>query len=281
MATLHLGRQILLHAKSWAPTAKSSGDLFRMQSASLYNNVMLANDLIGLTNSSVTISKYALGNNHPSYHSLERAEAFLSTTDGVNNAVAGVTLWAQLLNGSMLFKTNESGEFIYANRENEDGSVSQHLQRQSALHITGKVSRLAAKTLGTVTFLDSVNVIQLGKHASSVGCKVTSCLNLVATSCSLTESSIELYKVIKEKPETITDPENPKSPSADFAERSRRLRNCFIAWLGDMVDFVADILFTVCAFAPALLGPHGILILAIISLLSYVINLIKDYTKIG
>ncbi|WP_100934397.1 hypothetical protein [Candidatus Chlamydia corallus] len=281
MATSHLGRQTLLHLKSWVPGVRTSGNLFRKQTTSLYDSLSLTGDVVGAIKNSVTISRCFLGTNHHAQPALQKTENFLSATDGVNTAVQGVMLWGQLLNGSMIFETTDTGEFIRENANDTNNPLAQKLRRRSALTITGKVSRLAAKTLGTATFLHDMSVVSLGSHANRVGCQVSSCLNLAATSCSLVENSIALYQVLKNKPETMSDPENPSQPSREFLERSKNLRNCFIAWLGDMVDLVGDILSTVCSFLPAILGIHAVLIMAIIGLISSVINFIKDYAKIG
>ncbi|ACZ32642.1 conserved hypothetical protein [Chlamydia pneumoniae LPCoLN] len=282
MATAHLGRQALLHLRSWTPAIRTSGNLFRQQSMSLHNNILFAGDIIGAIKNSTAISRYALGSSHHAHAALQKTEGFLGAADGVNTAVAGAMLWGQLLNGSMIFETDEeTGELRRCNEADAEGCRTQKLQRRSALTITGKVARLASKTLGTATFLHEMDVVSLGANANKIGCKVTSCLNLVATGCSLTESSISLYRILSTRPETISDPENRNKPSAEFAARSKAIRNAFIAWLGDMVDLVCDALGTLSLFLPAILGVHAVLIMAILGLISCVINFVKDYAKIG
>ncbi|ANH78556.1 hypothetical protein [Candidatus Chlamydia sanziniae] len=270
-AASFLPSRLALCVRHWGPTnSTSTMNLFRRHSKQLEETLTMTNDLLEIFIHSLGISRAVMSPTPGSSVDirLQNTESFLCTADAVNDSVTCLALWTQLLNGALIFETNSDGSFIY---KTDPTTGVQKRQRRSGIYIASKISRLAAKTVGSVTALHQARIITLGSHAMLVGGRVSLALHTFASGCSFIEHCIEVHSLLNQ---TI-DPEETSS-SQPFIQRAKNLRSAFLAMFCDFLEIISTSLWLIFSIVPAVLGIHALLILGIVTLMVSIFNFIQD-----
>ncbi|WP_375793984.1 hypothetical protein O1W69_01580 [Chlamydia sp. 12-01] len=205
---------------------------------------------------------------------LSSLEDACGIASGINNCADTLALFSQLVTGAMFYEVDSSsGNFAIKTTTRHKGNGEYEIiigrTLRSPLSIASKITRLASKATGSVCFMGGdLKLMALGKHAKGLGGVATS-LSAISSACGAADDMVNIVGAIRSV--------NSESSAEDFAERRQTLREKFFSLLCNIVDLLGDIMSLLFSFAPALLGPHSLLIIGIFWLMSSVLNFVQDF----
>ncbi|WP_348663460.1 hypothetical protein [Chlamydia vaughanii] len=255
------------------PLITSGLSKLRQVSTDLHAKLCLAGDMIGLIGSSATIAKASSHlQSGLTFDRLSSLESACGTGMGINNLLDTGALFTQCLTGTMFYEVNGSGNFVVKTcvTQNEDGTTTISHKRvlRSPLEISSKVTRLASKAIGSVCFADSeFKIGKLGKHAKGLG-GVGSSLSILSSVCGMADDAVNIASAVRTKDATTAEA---------IATCRKTIREKVLSLICNFFDAVAEVVGLFGTFAPALLGPHALLIVGIFWLLSSAANFIQDF----
>lgn len=237
-----------------------------------YSNLCLSNDILGIVSSSASLAKLSLKSHTGKLHSnLSALEHTCDFGMGVNGLLGSASLMTQMLTGAMFYETDEQGNFIIQTEtvEQSDGTFKVNIKRtpKSHLSICSKVSRLASKLLGNLTFLGSepFHLPRLAKHARVLG-GLGSGLSALSSAFGMVDDAVGMA----ESAHSVT------TTTEQAKEKYATIRSKMLSFVCNFIDLVAECVGLIFSFLPSVLGPHALLIVGVLWLLSSAGNFIQD-----
>lgn len=212
----------------------------------------------------------------PEFPTINRLEEVLdASAEVVGFGHTGAHL-TRLLSGSLFYKVTQTGAFALEKIPTKDGSGTTF--RKVALcpfTIAANVFRVAASIFRSIRALNTLRLANLGRHARNLLAPLQKGLNLLASLASLIKDALEIRDAIQIS-KARKDAEQKPSCAQRFGNCLRRCKEAMFSLVCNFVDAVCEILGILYHCVPAIFGPHGLIIMGILGLLSSVGNLVLD-----
>ncbi|WP_148174342.1 hypothetical protein [Chlamydia felis] len=223
------------------------------------------------------LAKLSVGpENSSTLQKLSSLESACGTASGINSCLDTLALVSLCATGAMFYEVDSaSGNFKIGVKsvKNENGETVLVPCRilKSPLSIASKVTRLASKATSCVCFAGgNLNLMNLGKHAKGLG-GVSTSLSAISSACGAADDVLSII-------DNVRSGNNEGETSCEaIEERRQTLREKILSLVCNAIDLVSDILGLLFSFAPALLGPHALLVIGIFWLISSVLNFVQGF----